>query len=97
MKPRSFALRQRHALPAPARLRNVLVEVNNECDIGFHHAILQPDRVGELIARVRATHRDGHRLLVSTSFRGGAVPNQSVVRAADFLLLHGNESRTPSR
>jgi hypothetical protein len=77
--------------------RNVLVEVNNECDIGFHHAILQPDRVGELIARVRATHRDGHRLLVSTSFRGGAVPNQSVVRAADFLLLHGNGVAHPEQ
>lgn len=77
--------------------RNVLVEVNNECDIGFHHAILQPDRVGELIARVRATRRNGHRLLVSTSFRGGAVPNRSVVRAADFLLLHGNGVAHPEQ
>jgi len=77
--------------------RNVIVEINNECDIGFHHAILQPDRVSGLISRVKATHQQGRRLLVSTSFRGGAVPNQPVVRAADFLLLHGNGVSHPEQ
>jgi len=35
--------------------RNVLVEVNNECDGSYDHALLRPARVHELIARVAAT------------------------------------------
>jgi len=69
--------------------RNVLIEINNECDIGYHHAILGPERVHELIDRARARSRAGRRLLVSTNYRGGAVPRENVVRSADFLLLHG--------
>ena len=37
--------------------RNVLVEVNNECNVRYDHAILRPDRVHELIGRVKATVR----------------------------------------
>jgi hypothetical protein len=70
--------------------RNVMVEVNNECDIGFRHDILRPERVAELITRVRSKQDHGRRLLAGTSFRGAAIPNESVVRASDFLLLHGN-------
>lgn len=70
--------------------RNVMVEIDNECDVGFHHAILKPDRVAELITRVKAARYRGRRLLVGTSFRGGAIPVESVVRVSDFLLLHGN-------
>ena len=32
----------------------------------------------------------GRRLLTGTSYGGGTVPGENVVRAADFLLLHGN-------
>jgi hypothetical protein len=77
--------------------RNVLVEINNECDILYDHAILQPARVPELIARVQAMTRDGRRLLVSTSYSGGVVPRENVVRAADFLLIHGNSVADPAR
>ena len=71
--------------------RNVLVEVNNECNVrAYDHEILKPARVHELILRVRQTGRDGHRLLVGTSYGGGAIPQENVVRASDFLLLHGN-------
>ena len=77
--------------------RNVMVEIDNECDVGFHHAILKPDRVSELIARVKATRRNGRRLLVGTSFRGGAIPVESVVRVSDFLLLHGNGISHPEQ
>ena len=77
--------------------RNVLVEINNECNIGYHHAILQPGRVAELILRVRAATRDGRSLLVSTSYGGGTVPLENVVRAADFLLMHGNGVEDPAR
>jgi hypothetical protein len=76
--------------------RNVLVEVNNECNVRYDHAVLKPDRVHELIERVkRRTRPDARpgkldRLLVSTSYGGGTVPRETVVRAADFLLMHGN-------
>src|SRR3989449_8892322 len=35
--------------------RNVLVEINNECDVRYDHAILKPERVHELIERVQKT------------------------------------------
>ena len=71
--------------------RNVLVEVNNETNVGsYDHEMLRPARIHELIARVRKAGRDGRRLLVGTSYGGGAVPQENVVRASDFLLLHGN-------
>ena len=45
--------------------RNVLIEVNNECNVRYDHAILKPDRVHELIERVKK-HRGkflvGHEL-----------------------------------
>ena len=75
--------------------RNVLVEVNNECNIGYDHGILRPDRVDELIRRVQKTRRDGRRLLVSTSYGGGVIPQKNVVQTADFLLLHGNGVADP--
>lgn len=77
--------------------RNVLVEVNNECNVRYDHAILRPERVHELIARVKSAQRDGRRLLVSTSYGGGTVPRENVVRASDFLLLHGNGVSKPAR
>jgi hypothetical protein len=77
--------------------RNVLVEINNECNIAYDHAILQPERVSELIARVQAMTCNGRRLLVSTSYGGGTVPRENVVRTADFLLMHGNGVTDPAR
>jgi hypothetical protein len=77
--------------------RNVMIEVNNECNVRYDHAILQPERVHELIEQVKARRRDGRRLLVSTSYGGGTIPRENVVRSADFLLLHGNGVREPDR
>lgn len=78
--------------------RNVLVEVNNECNVAaYDHAILKCARVDELIARVHGAHRAGRRLLASTSYGGGAIPGEKVVRASDFLLLHGNGVKDPAR
>lgn len=77
---------------------NVLVEVNNECNVkAYDHAILKPDRIHELIERVRRTENGGRRLLVGTSYGGGAVPEENVVRSSDFLLLHGNGVKEPAR
>jgi hypothetical protein len=73
---------------------NVLVEINNECNTRYEHPILQPDRVHELISRVKS--RSGGRLLVSTSYGGrGRVPDEAVARVADFLLVHGNGTSDP--
>lgn len=77
--------------------RNVMVEVDNECDVGFRYPILKPERVSELIERVKRTRNRGRRLLVGTSFRGAAIPNEGVVRSSDFLLLHGNGVSQPAR
>lgn len=76
---------------------NVIIEINNECNVRYDHAILQPARVHELIERVKNTKRDGRRLLVSTSYGGGTVPKENVVRAADFLLIHGNGVSDPKK
>lgn len=71
--------------------RNVLIEVNNECNIKqYDHAILKPDRVHELIELVKGIKKNGYRYLVSTSYGGGFVPLSNVVRASDFILIHGN-------
>jgi hypothetical protein len=78
--------------------RNVLVEVNNETNVkAYDHEILKPARIHELITRVRQTQKDGRRLLVGTSYGGGAIPKENVVRSSDFLLLHGNGVKDPAR
>lgn len=77
--------------------RNVLIEVNNECNIKYDHALLKSNRVHKLIDRVKTLERDGRRLLVSTSYGGGKVPDEHVVRSSDFLLLHGNGVSDPKQ
>jgi len=77
--------------------RHVLIEVNNECNVRYDHAVLRPERVHELIDRVKGRKKDGRRLLVSTSYGGGTVPKENVVKSADFLLLHGNGVSDPRR
>jgi hypothetical protein len=77
--------------------RNVLIEVNNECNVRYDHAILRPDRVHELIERVKSRQRGGRRLLAGTSYGGGTIPKENVVRVSDFLLLHGNGVHQPDR
>src|SRR5258705_5932246 len=48
--------------------RNVLVEINNECNVRYDHQILPPRRVHELIERVRSTTRNTPRLYDGTSY-----------------------------
>jgi hypothetical protein len=43
-----------------------------------------------LIDRIKATTRNGRRLLVSTSYGGRRIPSENVVRSSDYILLHGN-------
>jgi hypothetical protein len=77
--------------------RNLLIEVNNECNVRYDRAVLRPDRAYELIGRVRSRRRADRRLLAGTSYGGGTVPGEAVVRASDFLLLHGNGVDRPGR
>ncbi|MSU61720.1 MAG: hypothetical protein EXS31_04865 [Pedosphaera sp.] len=78
--------------------RNVIIEINNECDVkSYDHEILKPARVHELIRRAQAMSPRGHRLLVTTSYGGGTVPRENVVRVADCLLLHGNGVSDPDK
>jgi len=77
--------------------RNILIEINNECNIRYDHKILQPERVHELITRVKDTKRDGFRLLVSTSYGGGFLPLPNVVKVSDYILLHGNGIKDPEK
>ena len=77
---------------------NVLVEVDNECDIkAYDHAILRPARVAELITRVQGTELGGRRLLAGTSWSGGRVPDDKVLAVSDFALVHGNGKNDPAR
>lgn len=77
--------------------RNVLLEINNECNVRYSHAILQPERVHELIDRAKNRTSGDRRLLVGTSYGGGRVPGQNVVDVSDFLLIHGNGQNSPEK
>jgi hypothetical protein len=79
--------------------RNILVEIDNECNVkAYDHDILKPERVHELIEMAKAMKtRDGRRLLVGTSYGGGAVPKENVVTTSDFILIHGNGVKDPKR
>lgn len=75
--------------------RNILVEINNECNISYDHKILQPERVVELIKRVQKI--SNNKLLVSTSYGGNSLPSSAVIGSADYVLLHGNGIKDPNR
>jgi hypothetical protein len=78
--------------------RNVLVEVNNECDVkAYDHDILKPERVHELIERVKSKTVNGHRFLAGTSYGGGSIPGENVIKSSDFILIHGNGVNNPTR
>jgi hypothetical protein len=78
--------------------RNVLIEVNNECNVkAYDHEILKPARIHELIELVKSIRDGGRRLLTGTSYGGGFVPLENVVRVSDFLLMHGNGVKDPAR
>ena len=76
--------------------RNVLIEIDNECNVNrYDHDILKPGRVDELINLVKQSRRDGFRFYVGTSYGGGFIPLPNVVKASDFILIHGNGVSNP--
>ena len=81
---------------------NLLIEINNECNVRYKHDVVKPQRVHEMIKRVQQrskgkVNNPAKRLLVSTSYGGGTIPGDNVAAAADFLLLHGNGVFDPNR
>jgi hypothetical protein len=78
--------------------RNVLLEIANETNSrSYDHDILKPNRIHELIELAKSIGKDSRRLLVGTSYGGGVPAESNVVKASDFLLLHGNGPDDPDR
>jgi len=76
--------------------QNIIIEINNECDVkDWDYDILKPNRVHELIDRVKSKSINGYRFLVGTSFQGLSIPTENVVKSSDFILLHGNGAQNP--
>jgi len=77
--------------------KNVLIEVVNETGSNsYKQKILQADRIHEMIDYIKAKKKNGFRYLVSTSYRGAAIPGEAVVKSSDFILLHGNDVNDPA-
>ena len=76
--------------------RNVLIEINNECNVRYQQPLLMPDGVHELIIRAKERQKDGRRFLVGTSYGGRTNPKPNVVKNSDFILLHGNGMEDPA-
>jgi len=85
---------------------NVMVEINNECNLGYDHDILKPPRLPELFDLVRKQTRNGRHLMVTSSFGGttssmtgrenpDTPATSSVSKNSDFLLIHGNGPNDP--
>ena len=79
------------------KYRNVLVEVNNETNVkAYHHEILKPARINELIDLVKGMNRQG-RLLTGTSYGGNGIPRENVVQSSGYrpmpILFNENELR----
>ena len=77
--------------------KNVLLEVANETGRSYHHDILKPDRIHELIEQAKGTRRGSARLLTGVSYGGNKVPLPNAVKTSDFLLIHGNGVTRPER
>jgi hypothetical protein len=77
---------------------NLLVEVANECDNAkYEQPLIQAPNIHQLIEQVQFIRVGGRSLPASASFNGGRVPSSNVVKAADFLLVHGNGVKDPAR
>ena len=81
------------------KYRNVLIEIANETNTrgNYDHKILWPDRIHELINRVKNNRQNGYRFLVGTSYEGRVVPTPNVVKSSDLILIHGNGAKQPEQ
>jgi len=76
---------------------NILVEVNNECDIRYTRDSLKAPNVHRLIEKVKSVRLEGRGFRVSASFAGQRTPTDNVIGASDFVLVHGNGPENPGR
>ena len=77
---------------------NILVEVNNECNVKYDHDILKPENVHKLITRIQDMAKSQNKqLLTGTSYGGGTIPKPNVVKVSDFILIHGNGVKEPEK
>jgi hypothetical protein len=80
--------------------RNVLLEIGNEVDLAYPHAIIGASRCHELVALAQK-RREGNlntpakRLLVSTSLVLSPRFGDELMAVCDFLLPHGNRAHHP--
>ena len=45
----------------------------------------------------QSKEKNEYRYLASTSYSGGRIPKENVVKSADFILIHGNNVHDPAR
>ena len=77
---------------------NVIVEVANECDnSGYQQNIIKASRIDELMRHIKGTNLYRRHLYVAASFNGNSLPTPNVVRESDFILIHGNGVKDPTR
>jgi hypothetical protein len=78
--------------------KNVTIELANECDNRkYLHEIIKKDNIHKLMRIVKGKKKDGWKIPVGTSFNGGSIPSPNVVKASDFILIHGNGVHKPQR
>lgn len=77
--------------------KNVIIEVVNETGPkSYKHKILQSSDIQQMIEYIKAKKQNGYRYLVSTSYKGDAIPDEAVIKASDYILLHGNDVDNPA-
>jgi hypothetical protein len=77
--------------------RHILIEICNETgNTKYDHNILKPNRVHELIQRVKAKKINNYSYPAGTSYGGGKIPDSNVVKVSDFILIHGNNVNDPA-
>ena len=69
------------------RWRHVVLEVAAAGASPATHPVLGPDRIHELVERIRKDRKDSKRFLVGTGVPAGSLPSTNVVKASDFLSL----------
>ena len=72
---------------------NFLIEVANECNY-IHDDILSQDNMASTIDYIRDYTKG--KYLISASLGGGRVPEDDMIAASDFVLMHGNGQNADS-
>lgn len=67
--------------------RHVILEVHAAASTATAHPVLHPDRIHEVVERVRKNRKDSKRFLVGTGIQAGSLPSTNVVKASDFLSI----------